>query len=768
MSRLFTFLLVGIAAILPLQSQTASLVEDLQAAPDAESRIPHDVGTFGESALFQVFESPSLGSQMWASDGTASGTRPILDAGEDRAFFIGTIGRVIFLRSGLSLWRSDGTRDGTFRLRGPGTLQLGGGFDATGPLFAFAGGSLYFVGCTDDLGCEIWRTDGTQEGTRIVQDLTPDRDSPIREIGVAGGRVFVLLESELRVVEPQGTRLLLSFQQRGVDLWASARNRLFFQVGNAVWATDGTTAGTHRLMESAVPDSSWPMTAALGGLYFVASESGRVWEIWKSDGTPRGTRRISDLPDHIGVFEPYNLQFAAEIGDSLLFVGATEHISNWRLWKLSVQSGTVVPVGEARVRSELFRVGSRVLFALNGEEGCDIWSADGKGKTTRLVTGLSCGTFAPENLVPYVISGNHLYFSGFTSNALQIWRSDGTTAGTELLLSVRNSGAFRDIALSATGRRVFVTLDAGLWLWEQSSGARQLLSSGPRTGSADLSDFISLGERLFFSVCTSERNLWTSAGTAASTEPLTGFSGAFCHGDLNPVTAGTSLFFLDPTHQELWKTDAAGSSPMLLIRDLGQIRGLVAHQGRAYFVVQAGAHSEIWRSDGTPAGTRAVADLPGDTRIVTPLLSVGGLLYFTTDSSGQSGPSAMEVWRSDGTATGTIPLADTGGRFVLDFARLGSFVYFLSNGLWRTDGTPGGTVSLNGTEIDFSLRSRRACRLSLSLRRSQPGRPAADSLAHQRRAGEHDPGGDLSPGAVFQRGPPYPCALPRKALLRGG
>src|SRR5215203_2042598 len=89
-----TLLVLGASPAPLLLGQTASLVEDIQTASDTESLIPQDVGTFGENALFQVFEFPFHGSQMWVSDGTGSGTRPIWDAGEDRALFLGTIGRV--------------------------------------------------------------------------------------------------------------------------------------------------------------------------------------------------------------------------------------------------------------------------------------------------------------------------------------------------------------------------------------------------------------------------------------------------------------------------------------------------------------------------------------------------------------------------------------------------------------------------------------------------------------------------------------------------
>jgi ELWxxDGT repeat protein len=656
---LLAALCLGAAAGFPLQGQTtASLVADL--APGAEEIdrfIVYDLQPLRESALFTVFNPPSSDDQLWVSDGTVNGTRALEEIcpGEcgARRQVLGTLGGVA-LWAGQGevrqhLWRSDGTREGTFMLGG-GDLALAGLVDAIGSAYAFAGGSFYFTGHTEENGTEIWRTDGTQEGTRLVEDLAPGLDSSsIREIAAAGDEVFVLLENEIRIFGPDGSRRVHSFDGRSVDLWPIWKDRLFFRNGGTLWTSDGTPAGTRLLLESVGFESLRWMGSGTRGIYFVAVDPVHGQEVWRSDGTAQGTRRLTDLPDSIvlGALSDFRDATAAvEIGDTLLFVAYHIDVGP-RLFRLSTKSGSVAPISQGRVERPLVPVGNRVVFTTSQNyRDCEVWSAGALGASVRIADDPSCVTSPLAGRVAFAAVRDRVYFATASPAGLQLWRSNGTAAGTDLLFA-RDADEYWEFAVSASGRRVFVSMDRGLWLWEASTGLRQLAGPGPRTRSSDPSELTALGNRLFFNICGS---LWTSTGTAESTRLVAHFPGSrYCGDSLVPIAAGSSLFFLDPARQELWATDAAGSAPKLLARDLGAIQGLAAHQGAAWFVVRAGAHSEIWRSDGTPAGTRVAFALTGDTQIISPLFSAGGLLYFTA----RSGRTARS-WKS-GAAMERLP-----------------------------------------------------------------------------------------------------------------
>ncbi|MCA8974648.1 MAG: hypothetical protein KDC98_07995, partial [Planctomycetes bacterium] len=133
----------------------------------------------------------------------------------------------------------------------------------------------------------------------------------------------------------------------------------------------------------------------------------------------------------------------------------------------------------------------------------------------------------------------------------------------------------------------------------------------------------------------------------------------------------------------------------------------MAFGGECYFLGTgqgpwAGTGQELYCSDGTPAGTRLVADFyPGINGGAVRLLGVfQNELYF----AGTSGASGIELCKTDGTAAGTVLVADLnqfGNGDPVDFTVAGGLAFFratsFGNGteLWVTDGTTAGTRMLN-------------------------------------------------------------------------
>src|SRR5262249_46314249 len=106
-----------------------------------------------------------------------------------RALEVG--GRALFLADdgihGREVWRSDGVRGTTVLVKdtvpGRGSpVPFDPWFDA---VTALAGGRLYFAGSAPGSGQELWTSDGTPAGTRLVKDIWPGADGSWPTIGAS-------------------------------------------------------------------------------------------------------------------------------------------------------------------------------------------------------------------------------------------------------------------------------------------------------------------------------------------------------------------------------------------------------------------------------------------------------------------------------------------------------------------------------------------------------------------------------------------------------
>ncbi len=123
----------------------------------------------------------SLGSELWTSDGTETGTVlveniRIGEGGISRHFW--AIGDWLFFSAangnyGSELWKSDGTNAGTVLVKDiyPGT------WSSFPNRFISLNGVLYFQANNGNLGFELWRSDGSTSGTYLVWDIVGGSES---------------------------------------------------------------------------------------------------------------------------------------------------------------------------------------------------------------------------------------------------------------------------------------------------------------------------------------------------------------------------------------------------------------------------------------------------------------------------------------------------------------------------------------------------------------------------------------------------------------
>jgi ELWxxDGT repeat protein len=734
----------GLTAVPPLGAQVATRVKDLIVDPPSSgSPMPYDLWAVGDKVFFNA-RTPDAGRELWVTDGSQNGTfllRDICpgDCSTSPLPLLALRDVLLFTDSsgGYRLWRTDGTRAGTYMLSPSPGLFSG---DAPGVDHAVAGSRLFYAGC-DRTACGLWATDGTREGTRRVDGGRPpiwlatvgDRVVFTRQ-GSAGSEVWVSDGSAA------GTVLVKSFGSGQLRGPAAAGGHLFFSLttpadGEEMWASDGTSGGTRAVTHFA---PAAPFDGSLGSLiaptaagrhlYFLADDGVHGRELWRSDGTPQGTLRISDFASP-SAFPGSNRPAVAESGDRAVF-RAFDSAASPTLWSSQGSPQSMIrladPCGEGCQFIELERLsvlteaGGKIFFLGNdGVHGVEPWVTDGTRAGTHMVRDICTGP-CDSSRTPVFISGGSsgrpVFFSAISTVAgtRQLWRTDGTAAGTRKLTAFHDGGTVIDAGSLAVSRnRVFFPAAQNfsgveLWVVEGDQAPRVAAHIDREEISSDPAAFTPLRDRvLFIAGAAGQRDIWKTDGTAAGTLRVTD-TPFYSASSLTP--AGEALLFHvgDGNGQSLWRTDGttAGTTPLLL--DLNAF-DLTAFSGTAcFFTLTPGAPNapkELWRSDGTPGGTGpVVAVASGSGVFPKDLTAVDGALYFVV-----ADPLAGTVlWHSDGTPSGTQPLAPLPGRRsgdVLRPVRAGSRVYFLNGGsLWETDGTAGGTAPRidQSTGLDIS------------------------------------------------------------------
>ena len=343
-----------------------------------------------------------------------------------------------------------------------------------------------------------------------------------------------------------------------------------------------------------------------------------------------------------------------EVGTTTFFV-ADDAIRGMELWKTDgTKSGTVLvkdiyPGGHSSSPNHLTNVDGVLYFtADDGEHGVELWKSDGTAAGTVLVKDLDTGTTHdwwlgdlpnssdPQNLT--VVGGTLFFTASDGENGVELWKSDGTAAGTVLVKDIRPGSTY-----------------------DPSTDDDVPNSSEP-------ANLTNVNGTLFFTADDGEHGveLWMSDGTASGTRIVKDINpGADSSTPSNLIHVGDTLYFTadDGTHGvELWMSDGTAAGTVLVkdIRD-GSADSNPGHLTSAgdflYFTADDGTHGvELWMSDGTASGTHMVQDInPGaDSSSPSNLTHVGGTLYFAADD----GTHGVELWRTNGTASGTYLVGD--------------------------------------------------------------------------------------------------------------
>lgn len=177
-----------------------------------------------------------------------------------------------------------------------------------------------------------------------------------------------------------------------------------------------------------------------GRIYFTATDDNFDNELWCTDGTAAGTVRVIDL-DPAGSSQPADL---CELGYSGVFVFTANVGGDRELWRSDGTATGTWLVRNIHPTSTSFpgaltRCGDKVVFqATDGTNGAELWITDGTTAGTVILLDIMPGLFDSS---PYSFSASDDGRCVFTCNdwftfGQELWVTDGTPAGAMMAVDL--------------------------------------------------------------------------------------------------------------------------------------------------------------------------------------------------------------------------------------------------------------------------------------------------------------------------------------------
>ncbi len=419
-------------------------------------------------------------------------------------------------------------------------------------------------------------------------------------------------------------------------------------------------------------DSIGPMVTVHGEIFFTADDGVHGQELWKSDGTLAGTVLVKDINIGSESSDPSEL---TNINGMLYFSAYTEEQGH-ELWKSDgTQAGTIMVKdlyqGEySSFPRQITSIKGKILFVANAElnhDGSDysrrvIWESDGSKENTSISSINNLFTaFGRINGTRELLSDGQFLF---IATAFELWRSDGSVEGTELVVNgidLLGHGGVQDLSIVDQELYFYTysTIDGGILngYFYKSNGTAEgtkfiqaidpFIAPNTPSITSEITMPTSFNNQLYFSMYDEFLSC-----TLYQLDEAEAVSTLSIHSSCNaPVVSEDTLFFAKSSSygqpfQQLWKITGANSDPVLVKEfTQGRLSNLTIVGNILFFTIDDGVHGmELWRSDGTIEGTELVADIVAGFEGSHPanLHAFDGQLYFSTGSELANG----SLWRT--------------------------------------------------------------------------------------------------------------------------
>ena len=454
---------------------------------------------------------------------------------------------------------------------------------------------------------------------------------------------------------------------------------------------------------------SYFQPVANGDVFLAPAGTGPA-SIWRTDGTPGGTRPIA-----AGAALGYGRLLGGD-GERAYFASQAASGRTTAVW---VTDGTAA--GTVLLRGALgaggFFNGGPDISVVDGRvffhdcrpapgAGCDLWTSAGTPATTQKIAELG------ELVASYsgvVGSAGKYYFFASTPDDPRpaLWRTDGSAPGTVRLRSFDFSPTVIDV-VSVSGRAV-ATAEQKLWVVDGNSVELA------RTFTAQ--EFVSLlgarviDGRAYF--VTEPANggttfrIWRSDGTVGGTASVLSSTVIY-----SPVMAEAwveehagRVYYLVPSHQgrepyTLWSSSGNGLAQPVSCAACASVPepGWIAKVGnQLLFPGKSGDVHSLWAIDESHVPRTVAAYCSGSCRTSSPVAANGKVFFWV---------AYHELWVSDGTAAGSSRAGLFQGLTSVLYAsaNLDAVLFgasqdvFTQPNLWLSRGTPQSTVPLTTVE----------------------------------------------------------------------
>lgn len=420
-------------------------------------------------------------------------------------------------KNGKELWRINDAHDGAQRVCDitPGTAGT--------EIWSLTSlhDRLYFCAASPVYGEEVHVSDGTPQGTRILKDIAPGRaDSGPHNLVAFGNRLFFTCNDGIHGEEPwisdgteSGTRPAADIAAPGAtassnpDNLVALNHLLLFAANDGIhgrepWVSDGTEGGAHLLCDiydGAAGSRPTDFTLHQEEVFFSAESPEYGRELWRTRGTPETTALVCDMAPGPASADPRQLR---SLNGRLYFV-AEEGVHGQALWRLARETSPewLFNCSDTGGVQDLFSLWNTLYLHIVSAEGVPrlhVLEENEEGATATpasAASGEDIGRFlqseaagrsetefrnrlaqfihpfgaASPRYAPLPNTEETIVFTAYTpSTGAELWRSDGTHAGTRLVQDIFPGPA-------GAGPDQFTVLNSGLFFIAESPAEERVL-----------------------------------------------------------------------------------------------------------------------------------------------------------------------------------------------------------------------------------------------------------------------------------------------------